>query len=329
MEISKPVKTYKSSNWMDGLYKYGTIGTVALLIAFFSVASPTFLQLANILNILRAISIVTIIATGITLSQTVSGLDLSVGSVVTLVNALVMSLFVWHSQPLAAVLAIGIFGALLVGGFNALMIVKFKIPDMIMTLASMFIVQGIALTYTRGATVSPNMVMPDGTFAEGAVPASFGYLGQLPWIIVIMGLVVIGAHLFLSYTIHGRFMYMIGGNSEAARLAGIPVAKYRMLAYLLSALLAAIGGIVLASRIQTAQINSGAPFLMDAVAASYIGLSVLGAGKPNAFGTFIGAVLIGVLSNGLIMLSVPFFAMDIVKGAVLALALCLTYVRKK
>ncbi|MCL1951179.1 MAG: ABC transporter permease [Turicibacter sp.] len=329
MEASKSAKKYNGASVVDSLYKYGTIGTIVLLVVFFSFASPHFLQVANLLNILRAISIVTIIAIGITLSQTVAGLDLSVGSVVTLTNSLTISMFVWHSQPIWVAILVGIGAALLVGAFNALMIVRFKIPDMILTLASMFIVQGVAQTYARGATISQNMVMPDGSFAEGMVPEGFRYLGQLPWIIVIMAVAVITVHVFLKYTVHGRFMYMIGGNPEAARLSGIPVVKYRVLAYLLSAAFAAIGGIVLASRVQTAQINSGAPFLMDAVAASYIGLSVLGAGKPNAFGTFIGAVLIGVLSNGLVMVSVPFFAMDIVKGVVLALALCLTYFRKK
>lgn len=144
-----------------------------------------------------------------------------------------------------------------------------------------------------------------------------------------MAVIVIATHIFLTYTKHGRYMYIIGGNKEAARLSGISVNKYKILAYLLSALLAAIGGIVLASRVMTSEINSGSPYLMDAVAAAFIGSSVLGAGKPNAFGTFVGAVLIGILQNGLIMMSVPYYAMDIVKGTVLALALAVTYYKQK
>lgn len=105
--------------------------------------------------------------------------------------------------------------------------------------------------------------------------------------------------------------------------------KYKAYAYILSSLLAAIGGVILAARVQTAEVNAGAPYLMDAVAASYIGFSVGGAGKPNVLGTFVGAVLIGILQNGLVMLSVPYYAMDIVKGLVLAFALMLTYWRKK
>jgi simple sugar transport system permease protein len=207
--------------------------------------------------------------------------------------------------------------------------VKLKVPDMLVTLAMMFIVQGIALTYTKGATISQNMVMPDGSFATGVISPFFEKIGQVPWIIVIMVVVVVLVHIFLTYTKHGRYMYVIGGNSEAARLSGIAVNKYKIIAYLLSALFASIGGIVLASRVMTAEINAGAPYLMDAVAAAFIGFSVLGAGKPNAFGTFIGAVLIGILQNGLVMMSVPYYAMDIVKGAVLAFALALTYYKQK
>ena len=200
---------------------------------------------------------------------------------------------------------------------------------MLMTLATMFIFQGIALTYTRGATISQNMILPSGDFATGKIPAVFEKIGQVPWIIIIMVLVVLVVHLFLTYTKHGRYMYMIGGNREAATLSGIPVSKYRLIAYLVSALFAAIGGIILGARVMTAEVGSGGPYLMDAVGATFIGYSVFGAGKPNALGTFVGAVLIGILQNGLIMLSVPYYAMDIVKGAVLALALALTYYKKR
>lgn len=198
-----------------------------------------------------------------------------------------------------------------------------------MTLATMFIFQGVALTYTRGATVSQNMIMPNGDFATGEIPKVFSELGKVPWIIIIMLVVVLVVHLFLTYTKHGRYMYMIGGNAEAAKLSGIAVSKYRLLAYLIAALFAGIGGIILGARVMSAEVNAGGPYLMDAVAAAFIGYSVLGAGKPNAFGTFVGAVLIGILSNGLIMLSVPYYAMDIVKGSVLALALAITYYKRR
>lgn len=319
----------KSFDLFTFLYKYGTIITIVLLIVAFGVLSSHFLSPTNIINILRSISIVTIIAIGITVSLSVDGFDLSVGSTASLANAVAISMFVWYGQPTVVGVLAAVAACLFVGVFNAFMIVKIRIQDMLMTLATMFIIQGVALTYTRGAQVSQNMIMPDGSFATGKIPPAFAKIGQVPWIIIIMLIIVALVHIFLTYTKHGRFMYVIGGNREAAKLSGIPVNQYRVLAYLLSSLFAAIGGIMLGARILTAEVNSGAPYLMDAVAAAFIGYSVLGAGKPNAFGTFIGAVLIGILQNGLVMMSVPYYAMDIVKGAVLAFALALTYYKKK
>lgn len=332
-QVSAPVQQIKkqrpSFHLFDFFYQYGTILTIVVLIIVFAAANPAFLQSGNIINILRSISIVTIIAVGLTISLAVNGFDLSVGSVATLSNAIVISMFVWFSQnPLIAILS-ALAASLIVGLLNAWMIVKMKIPDMLMTLAMMFIIQGLAQTYTKGATISENMVLPDGTFSTGTIPAFFSKIGQVPYIILIMAAIVLFAHVFMTYTKHGRLMYIIGGNKEAARLSGIHVNKYKIAAYLLSALFAAIGGIVLASRVMTAEINAGTPYLMDGVAAAFIGFSVMGAGKPNAFGTFIGAVLIGILQNGLVMMSVPYYAMDIVKGSVLALALALTYYKQR
>ncbi|MGN7946377.1 ABC transporter permease [Bacillus altitudinis] len=332
-QVSAPVQQIKkqrpSFHLFDFFYQYGTILTIVVLIVVFAAANPAFLQSGNIINILRSISIVTIIAVGLTISLAVNGFDLSVGSVATLSNAIVISMFVWFSQnPLIAILS-ALAASLIVGLLNAWMIVKMKIPDMLMTLAMMFIIQGLAQTYTKGATISENMVLPDGTFSTGTIPAFFSKIGQVPYIILIMAAIVLFAHVFMTYTKHGRLMYIIGGNKEAARLSGIHVNKYKIAAYLLSALFAAIGGIVLATRVMTAEINAGTPYLMDGVAAAFIGFSVMGAGKPNAFGTFIGAVLIGILQNGLVMMSVPYYAMDIVKGSVLALALALTYYKQR
>lgn len=331
MSVANPVNPpeKKKLDAFDLLYRYGTIFTIVVLIIIFAATNPSFIQANNLINILRSISIVTIIATGITISLSVDGFDLSVGSVASMSNAIVISMFVWFSQNIFIAIFAAIAASLLVGALNSFMIVKMKIPDMLMTLATMFIIQGIALTYTKGATVSENMVMSDGSFSTGSISPFFAKIGQVPWIIIIMIVVVIVVHIFLNYTKHGRYMYVIGGNKEAARLSGIPVNKYKVAAYMLSAAFAAIGGIVLASRVMTAEINAGAPYLMDSVAAAFIGFSVLGAGKPNAFGTFVGAVLIGILQNGLVMMSVPYYAMDIVKGTVLAFALALTYYKQR
>ncbi|MBP2857978.1 ABC transporter permease [Dickeya oryzae] len=313
----------------DLFYKWGMLITVVLLIALFGLASDNFLDPNNIINILRSIAIVTVIAIAVSISLSVGGFDLSVGSTASLANALVISLFVWHGFSTTGAIVLTLALCLLVGLFNAFLIVILRIPDMLATLASLFVIQGVAMTYSYGGSITQNMLLPNGEMAEGVIPEVFSTLGHVPVIVVIMLVVTILVQLYMSLTKHGRRMYAIGGNPEAARLAGIRTARYRVLAYLLSSLLAALGGILLASRIGSSQVNAGGGYLMDAVAAAYIGFSLAGSGKPNALGTLVGAVILGVLQNGLVMLSVPYYAMDIIKGSVLALALAMTYFHKR
>jgi len=309
--------------------QWGTVLTILVLVIFFAVWMPPFISPSNLLTILRSISIVTVIAIGITLSLTVNGFDLSVGSVATLADALVISAFVWYEFGVFPAILIALGGCLVVGLLNSFLIVKLRIPDLLATLSMLFIVEGVATTYTGGGSISEGMPRLDGTETFGKLDPVFKAIGSAPWIILIMLVVVLLVHLFLNQTKHGRYLYVVGGNLEAARLSGIPVERYRTLAYVLSALLAALGGVILASRIGSSQINAGAGYLMPAVAAAYIGFSVGGAGRPNALGTLLGAVLMGVLENGLVMMSVPYYSLNIVKGGVLAIALASTYFRKK
>ncbi len=333
MQVSIPAKTKKAkfgTQSMNFVTKWGSVLAIFIIFAFFSLRMPDiFLTTSNMISILRSISIVTVIAIGITVSLTVDGFDLSVGSMATFADTLVISMFVWHSLPTLPAILITLAVALLVGAFNAFLIVKVKIPDMLVTLSGLFIFEGVAMTYAGGGSISQGMPRLDGTPTFGIIPPFFKLIGSAPYIIIIMVIVVALVHIFLNYTKYGRYMYVVGGNKEAARLSGIPVDRYRALAYLLSAVLATIGGIMLASRIGSAQINAGAGYLMPAVAAAFIGLSVAGAGRPNAIGTFAGAVLVGLLENGLVMMSVPYYSMNIVKGSVLILALALTYFKKK
>nr|WP_233092458.1 ABC transporter permease [Serratia odorifera] len=303
--------------------------TVVALVALFGLASDNFLDPNNIINILRSIAIVTVIAIGVSISLSVGGFDLSVGSTASLANALVISLFVWYGFGTTGAIVLTLLLCTLVGLFNAFLIVVLKIPDMLATLASLFVIQGVAMTYSYGGSITQNMLLPSGEMAEGVIPQIFSALGQVPVIVLIMLAVTLVVQLFLSLTKHGRRMYAIGGNAQAARLSGIRTLRYRVIAYVLSSLLAALGGILLASRIGSSQVNAGGGYLMDAVAAAYIGFSLAGSGKPNAFGTLIGAIILGVLQNGLVMLSVPYYAMDIIKGLVLALALAITYIQKR
>jgi simple sugar transport system permease protein len=336
-------KSIGSSVVLDFITKWGILLTIALLVIAFSITMPTFLTLSNLTTILRAVCIVTIIAIGMTFALTVNGIDLSVGSCASLGNTVCMTFLIWFSfggkyvneqwvdNILGTVLAIvlTIVVCLTIAVVNGILIVKLKIPDMLATLATMFMFEGVAMTYAGGGSINERMVRPDGTSAIGRVPGFLRIMGREPWIIIIMLVLVFIAFVFLTFTKHGRYMYAVGANSEAARLSGINVQKYRTTAYVLSAILAAVGGILVGARVGNAQINSGSPYLMGAVAAAHIGISVAGIGRPNAFGTLAGAILIGVLENGLIMASVPYYTVNIFKGIVLAIALALNYIRKK
>lgn len=330
MPVESPTIQYvQKSGWFEFVYKWGTLISIGILVIVFGIANQSFLSIPNIVNILRSIAIVTVIAIGVSVSLASGGIDLSVGSVASLADAIVISMFVWHGFGTGVSIATAVIACMAVGLFNALLIVKLGLPDLLATLASMFIFRGVAMTYTRGSSITENMLLNDGTTAPGTVPEAFSTLGQVPAIIIVMLVVALLVQLFFTFTRHGRALYVVGGNLEAARLSGIRTGLYRTMAYIFSAGLAALGGVLLAARVGSSQVNAGSAYLMDAVAAAFIGFSLAGSGKANAFGALTGAVLIGVLQNGLVMMSVPYYAMDIIKGAVLVLALAITYVQRR
>lgn len=205
-----------------------------------------------------------------------------------------------------------------------------KIPDMLATCALMFVHQGLGQWYIGGGAVSTGMKAPWGAVpARTTLSESFSAIGRAPWIIIIMLACVLAAYLFLNFTKHGRYLYAMGGNREAAKLSGINVKKYRYLAGMISAVFIAIAGILVASRGSSAQVMCCDNYLMPSLAAVFVGRTVGGTEKPNALGTMIGAMLVTTLENGLTICAVPFFVLPAVKGAVLALALVAAYASKK
>lgn len=332
MDVKK-MKTDSDFSISTFISKWGILLTILIMLIAFSVTMPTFRTHNNMITIVRAVSIVTIVSIGMTMSLTVNGMDLSVGSAASFANTLCMSFFVWNKAgDTFGLTLLSILGAivitLIIALVNNILIVKLNIPDMLATLATMFMFEGVAMTYAGGGAINERMVRANGSVADGVIPESFRDLGREPLIIIIMLVIVVLAHILLTYSKHGRYMYAVGDNPEAAKLSEINVNKYRALAYILSTLCAAIGGVLIGARVGNAQINSGAVYLMGSVAAANIGVSVAGVGKPNALGTLAGAILIGVLENGLIMASVPYYAVNIFKGVVLAIALALNYSKK-
>jgi len=316
---------------LNFLFRYGALMVIAGVVLYFSLTLEHFMTYNNIADILRSISVVTFIAIGVTFSLIVGGFDLSVGSTVSLSVVMSASLMIWYQQPLYIVILVPLVIGAAIGLINSFLITKVRIPDLFATLAMMYVIDGIHRTYTKGYSVYKNMPMSDGSKAPGEFSAAFKWIGQgelfgIPVPVVLMIIAVIGVHLFLKYTRWGRQMYITGGNEEAARLSGLKVKRVRLLAYVLSGLFAACAGILYTARVGTGQIDAGSPLLMESVAAVFVGFSVFGAGKPNVIGTFFGAVLIGVLLNGLTMFDLQSYAQPIVRGGALVLALAITFV---
>jgi simple sugar transport system permease protein len=323
----------------DFIVKYGMLVAIGILILFFSTQNDAFLTINNLLLIARAVSILCIVAIGVTISVSVDGFDVSVGAVTGLSVLLSTSLMViWNVEWYLAIL-ITLGAGLLVGLINSFFIIRLRIPDLLATLGMLYLAQGAQLMLTQGESVFRGMFNPWSTervqttgdiaegfkqIGQGFVFGSEGFSG-IPIPIIIMLGIAISAHVFLQYTRWGRMFYAVGGNREAARLSGIPVNRVRLYAYLLSALMATIAGIVLASRIGSGAIRAGDPYLLDAVAATFFGFAVLGARRPNVFGTVIGALFVGIMLNGLTMMNVEWFFQDFIKGFVLIASLAMSF----
>ena len=311
--------------------RYGFLIIMALLFIFFSITRPVFISSSNLFSILLGITIYAILALGETFPLIVNGMDLSIGAVASL-SVMVSSycMVILELKGYYAIIICLLMGAA-IGLINGLLIVKLKIPDLLTTLGMMFLVQGLQLIPSAGRSIGNGMTLPNGETAKGVFDEGFKFLGQgrlfdtIPVPVAFMFIIAIIVFVVLSLTRYGRIFSAIGGNSEAARLVGVNIYKYRILSYIISGFVASFAGIVLAARVGRGDVSSGGTLLMDAIASALIGYAVLGAQKPNPFGTIVGAIFIGMLINGLTMLNVPYYTQDFIKGCVLVIALAFTF----
>ena len=320
----------------DWLVKYGFIAVTIILFVWFLLSEETFRQPTTLFSMLKFTSVVAIVGLGVTFTMVVGGLDLSVGSVAGLaVTISAMMMVIYNLTGLFSGFMVLVAGAL-VGVANAILIVWMKIPDLLATLGMMFIIMGLKLLPVDGQSVSSKMILRDGTvapgrFTEGFLAIDRAMLGIVPLPGVLWLVLTVIAWFLLTRTKYGRIMYAVGANPEAARLSGVRVEWYRASAYVISGLFAAIGGMILSSRIGQGDISAGNSLLLDAVAVALVGTSVLGMGKPNAWGTALGALLIGIVITGLTIKGFPYYAQDVAKGLVLVVALTFSFTlsRKK
>ncbi|ELP71352.1 ABC transporter permease [Streptomyces turgidiscabies] len=318
----------------NAVIKYGFVFVTVTLFTYFALSEPSFRDSATLLDTLRYVSVAAILGLGVTLTMAVGGMDMSVGAVAGLgVTVAAKTMVSYNQVGVVAIIAVIVAGAL-AGLLNALLIVVLKIPDMLATLGTMFVIQGTKLILVDGQSITPGMTRSDGTtapgrFTEGFLRIDRGTILGIPVSVVIFGALTVVAWVFLARTRWGRVLYAIGANPEASRLAGIRVGAYRGLAYVLSGVLASIGGLILAARIGQGDVSAGTSQLLEAVAVALVGTSVLGRGRPNVWGTALGAVLIGIITTGLTIKGLPYYTQDVVEGAVLILALVFSFTLSK
>lgn len=284
--------------------------------------NENFFTLNNMLNLFRQVSVNALIAFGMTFVILTAGIDLSVGSTLALGSALTAGLLASGMDPLLAV-CIGLLIGFVLGAVNGLIITKGKVAPFIATLATMTIYRGATLVYTDGMPITG--LSDSFTFEM----IGRGYFFGIPFPVIIMMVAFIILYFVQRKTVFGRQVYAVGGNEEAAKLSGIKTDRVKIWVYSLTGMLAVLAGIIMTSRLDSAQPTAGTGYELDAIAAVVIGGTSLAGGRGRIVGTLIGALIIGVISNGLNLLNVSSFYQQIVKGAIILVAVLFDRSQKK
>lgn len=300
----------------------GTILALIILMVFVSILNPTFLQANNLMNLMRQLIINGFIALGMTFVILTGGIDLSVGSTLALTSAIFAGLLQnGMNTGLAILVAVGL--GLVLGLINGILITKGKLAPFIVTLATMTIFRGLTLVYTDGRPIAG----PKDNFA-------FKFLGKgqffgIPFQVILFILAFLCLWIILNKTSLGRKIYAVGGNEKASYISGINIDKVKIWVYVISSLMAVLSGLVLTSRLNSAQPTAGAAYEMDAIAAVVLGGTSMTGGSGSLTGTLIGILILGVLNNGLNLLGVSSFYQQIVKGIVILIAVLIDRKRNK
>ncbi|MDQ1196000.1 ribose ABC transporter permease [Agrobacterium sp. SORGH_AS 787] len=276
-------------------------------------ASDNFFSVNNIMNVLRQVSVVGILAVGMTFVILTGGIDLSVGAVMALVGTLSAGLMVNTGLPASVALPAGLFIGLGIGIFNGALVAWGKMPAIIVTLATMGMARGLGLIYSGGYPVSgiPSWISWFGV----------GRIGIVPVPVVIMVVIYAVAWVLLQRTAFGRHVYALGGNELAARLSGVKTQRVKLAVYGISGVTAALAALILTGRLMSGQPNAGVGFELDAIAAVVLGGTAIAGGRGLILGTLIGAVLLGILNNGLNLMGINPYLQDVIKGFIILLAI--------
>jgi len=290
------------------LQRFGIVVGLAVICMGLAILTPNFATPTNAINVARQISINGILAVGVTYVLLTGGVDLSLGSVVALTGVVAATFAHPGDYPVVVPIVLGILAGAACGFVNGVVVTWGKVAPFIATLGMMTIARGLALVVSGGRPVS-NM-SPEFKRLGGDI-------GGIPIPVLILGVVAAGSWAFLTNTRLGRYVYAVGGNENAARAAGIAVNRVKLFAYSVCGALAGLAGVVLAARITAGQPNAGVAYELDAIAAVVIGGTSLSGGVGGVGGTLLGALLMGVISNGLDLLNVSSYYQQIVKGCII------------
>jgi ribose transport system permease protein len=300
--------------------RYGIFLVLIVLMVFFAVSSEAFLAPSNLFNVARQVSMLGIAAVGMTFALLLGGIDLSIGSQITLVNIVSAWLMVKGGMNPAAAALLGIMLSTALGFVNGLAIANLAMPPLIVTLCSMTILEGLAYIASKG--------IPIFGFPESFAFIGQGYAGLVPIPVIIM-IVILGIGFFiLNFTYFGRYFYAVGGNEEASNLSGINVKMVKYMAYTLSGLFAGIAGIVMLSRTNSGQPLAGKGFEFDVLTAAVLGGVSVNGGYGKISNVVAGVFIIGVLSNGMVLLNVSQYVQMVTKGLVLFAAVAFDCMQK-
>ena len=301
--------------------RYGTVVFFVLICAAFAILRPhSFFKISNVVTVLRQISILAILGAGLTVVMITGRIDLTIGNTTSAISVLIGALMVDFGMNVWLACIIGVAAGALLGALNGATVAYIGIPDFIATLSMGFLISGFNQAYTKGHPIS-NLPKVFSIFGKGSL------LG-IPVSIYMMFICLVVVYIVLNKTRFGRHVYAIGGNQEAAMMSGINVKKNLLMSYVVSGMGCALGAIILFSRLQTCHPSAGDAYMMDALATVYVGATAFKNGEPNIMGTFIGALIIGVLNNGLTLCNVSYYSQDIAKGAVILLAVTITSIQR-
>jgi ribose/xylose/arabinose/galactoside ABC-type transport system permease subunit len=289
----------------------GLILVLILLGIILSFSTPAFFTGENFLNILKQVTLVTIVACGQTFVLTSGGIDLSVGGILGL-SSIIMAWTATHGLPTAGAVAVCLVFGTFVGLVNGILITRLKLPPFIITLGMASITKGFVLVITKGYSIMMNSDSIIIVLGQNS-------WGIFPIMVIFLPVVVVISHWFYNYTIFGNRVKAIGGNETAARLSGINISKNKILTYALCGLLCGLAGLIITGRLNSGNPNAGNNFDMNSIAAVIVGGTALSGGSGTIIGTMLGALLMGVISNGLVLLGVNMYWQTVATGAIIIL----------